>query len=97
MTSINRHTDPNVFKPEHLRDYLTTGELAAKVKKTRHWILRQERNGRLPKPIRVKNGRLMVRLYSPEDVALIQEIFDNAKPGRASDHYGVEPKYGRPK
>lgn len=72
----------NRFKPDNLRDHLTMAEVCAKVSRSRDRIKQLEKEGVLPSPIRVKVGRLRVRLYSPQEVKRIEQHFKNAKPGR---------------
>jgi len=75
-------TSPDVLKPEGFKDYLTMGELLAIVKRDRRRITKLESEGKIPSPIRVRVGRLSVRLYSQEEAATIVRYFENAKPGR---------------
>lgn len=73
---------PDYFKREKFMDYLTLGELAIEVGKDPSWIKKLERDGRLPKPKRVRRGALHIRMYSQYDVELIREFFDEMKPGK---------------
>lgn len=70
------------WKPDKFKDHLTMTELCKRVRRSRDRIKQLEKTGAIPKPIRVKVGRLKVRLYSPEEVAKIEEHFKHAKPGR---------------
>lgn len=70
------------IKPARYADYLTVGELAVAVDKTTTWLKRLERQGRIPKPARVKRGQLEFRLYSPSQVEEIREILSQMRPGR---------------
>lgn len=69
------------WKPVNLRDHKTMAEVCAIVKRDRRRITQLEKAGKLPRPIRVKVGKLKVRLYSPEDVKTIKTYFKNARPG----------------
>lgn len=72
-------------KPKGFEDYLTVMEVARIINRDRSALARLEKKGKLPKPIRVKVGRLQVRLYSPEEVEQIVEYFKNIKPGRPKE------------
>lgn len=85
---VGSKDDSSRWKPDNLLDHLTAGEVGMKVGRTKTRILQLERAGVFPKPIMVKVGRLRVRLYSPEEVAKIDEHFKNARAGRASENYG---------
>lgn len=69
------------WKPKGFEDYLTVAEVCALVNRDRSRLVQLERQGRLPKPVRVRVGRLYVRLYSPVEVRRIEEHFRNARPG----------------
>jgi len=73
------------IKPKGFEDYLTVMEVARLVKRDRSALARAEKRGKLPRPIRVKVGRLQVRLYSPEEVEQVIEHFKNVKPGRPKE------------
>lgn len=73
--------DFNLYKPEGFKDYLTRHELCELVDRDRTRIRELERKGKLPLPIRVKVGKVMVRLYSPEHVANVVAFFE-ARPKR---------------
>ena len=66
---------PAMFKIAGKEHYLTLGELAKLVQRDRSRIKQLERQGRIPAPIRVRHGRHHVRLYSPEQVAVVVEHF----------------------
>ena len=72
---VGSRDDPNRWKPEGMRDHLTLGELARLVERDRSRIIQLEKGGKIVSPVRVKVGRLMVRLYSPSDVREIVEHF----------------------
>jgi hypothetical protein len=82
MTNVGAKDDSSRWKPEQYKHYLTLGEVAEIVSRDRSRIRRLESAGRIAAPIRVKVGRIKVRLYSPEEVAIIVTLFKNAKPGR---------------
>lgn len=69
-------------KPKGFEHHLTVLEVARIVNRDRSALARAEKLGRIPKPVRVKVGRLQVRLYSPEEVEKIKEHFVTVKPGR---------------
>jgi hypothetical protein len=74
--------DLSYLKPERFRDYLTVTELSRLLKKDYSWLLTLERAGRIPQAARVRQGRLMVRLWSPAQVEEIKEIMSKMRPGR---------------
>jgi hypothetical protein len=74
--------DVSTLKPLKFQDHRTIGELAREVDRDVSWIRALEADGRIPKAIRVRRGRLQVRLWSPEQVEEIKEIFRNMRPGR---------------
>lgn len=81
---VLRRGDPNNyarFKPKGYENHLTLAEVCNRVQRDRSRVLQLERKGVLPSPIRVKVGRLKVRLYSEEEAAKIEEHFRNARPG----------------
>lgn len=85
MTLIGQRDKYGRWKPEGFEDYLTITELATLVNRDRSRIIQLEREGVIPSPVRVKVGRLKVRLYSVTEVRAIEEWFRDAKPGpRAS-------------
>lgn len=79
---VGSHDDPSKWKPKGFENYLTINELCQVVNRTRSRIQQLERQGRILAPIRVKIGRLSVRLYSPEDVEQLKHHFATVKSGR---------------
>lgn len=73
------------FKPEGYEKHLTMAEVCAVVNRDRRRITQLEAQGKLPKPVRVKVGRLRVRLYDKKQVAVIQRYFRHAKPGNPNN------------
>jgi hypothetical protein len=73
--------DVSWIKPEAFQDHFTIHEVAREVNKDPTWIRRLEARGRLPKAARVQVGKLAVRLWSPDQVTEIAEIFENMKEG----------------
>lgn len=69
------------WKPDKYKDYLTMAELCAIVRRDRRRIVQLEKTNVLPAPIRVKVGKLSVRLYSLEQARQIEEHFRTARPG----------------
>lgn len=65
------------WKPDELANHKTIQEVADIVKRSTDRIKQLEKKGVLPKPIRVKVGRLQVRLYSPSEVEKIEQHFKN--------------------
>lgn len=78
---VGSKDDYSRWKPEGFKSYRTIQEVATIVQRSTDRIKQLEKAGRLPKPIRVKVGRLAVRLYSPDQVRKIKTHFKNAKPG----------------
>jgi hypothetical protein len=81
MTNVGQRDKYERWKPEGFEDYMTITELATIVNRDRSRIVQLEREGVIPAPIRVKVGRLRVRLYSLAEVRTIEEWFRDAKPG----------------
>lgn len=73
------------WKPKGFEDYLTVNEVVTIIKRDRRRLTQLEKAGKLPRPVRVKVGRLQVRLYSPEEVKQIKAYFKNAKPGNPNN------------
>lgn len=65
-----------IYKAPGFEGYLTRGELADRVGKDRKRLTQLEREGKIPAPIRVGHGECKVRLYSPEDVRLVEAWFN---------------------
>lgn len=78
---VGSRDDPARWKPPTMRNFLTIGELADAVERTTNRIRTLEREGVLPKPVRVKVGRLRVRLYSPQEVRQVKAHFKRAQDG----------------
>lgn len=78
----NRVDDYSRWKPEGFKDYLTLGELCAIVKRDPSRIIQLEKVGKIAAPIRVKVGRLSVRLYTADEAATIGRHFESVKTGR---------------
>ena len=78
---VGSKDDYSRWKPAGFKKHKTIQEVATLVQRSTDRIKQLEKLGRLPKPIRVKVGRLKVRLYSPEEVKVIKVHFKNAKPG----------------
>jgi hypothetical protein len=70
------------IKPRGFKHYLTIGEVAIALRKDKDWIKKLERAGRLPEAKRVSFGELEVRLYSPEQLQEMRDIFATHRPGR---------------
>ena len=70
------------LKPPKYKDYLTISEVARRVNRDVSRIKMLEKEDRIPKAVRHKVGKLEIRLYSPADVAEIETIFANLRPGR---------------
>lgn len=89
MVNIVGSTDNfDRWKPKDKLDWLTLSELARLVSRDTSRIRQLEREGVIAAPIRVKVGRLRVRLYSPAEARKIEQHFrENAKPGQASPRY----------
>jgi hypothetical protein len=62
--------------------YLTLSELARFVGRDPSWIRFLEKEDRIPKAQRVKRGKTMVRLWSPEQASEIATIIEQHRPGR---------------
>jgi DNA-binding transcriptional MerR regulator len=70
------------FKPKNFPEHVTITELSRLIEIDVAWLRRLERAGRIPKAQRVKRGKLMVRLWSPDQVDEIAEIISHHRPGR---------------
>jgi len=74
------------FKPSKFKDHSTLAELCEQIGKDPSWIRVLEAQGRIPKAQRFPHGKLMVRLWSPQQVDEIQSIIAKHKPGRPKGH-----------
>jgi hypothetical protein len=72
----------NYLKPVKFRDYMTLAEVSDHVERDPSWIRLLEKDGRIPRAIRVKRGKVQVRLWSPAQVEEIIEILSHHHPGR---------------
>lgn len=81
MNVVGSKDDYSRWKPDGFKKHKTIQEVATLVHRSTDRIKQLEKLGRLPRPIRVKVGRLQVRLYSPSEVKAIKTHFKNAKPG----------------
>jgi hypothetical protein len=70
------------FKPPKFKDHLTLAELCEQIGKDPSWIRVLEAQGRIPKAVRVKRGKLEIRLWSPEQADEIAKIISKHRPGR---------------
>ena len=77
--------DVNYLKPAKYQDYLTIGEVCEEVDKRPKWIKQLERDGRIPKALRVKRGKVELRLWSPAQVREIKQILSTHRVGRPSN------------
>ena len=73
------------LKPKKFQDHKTISELSRFIKRDISRIRQLEREGRIPKAIRVPRGQNEVRLWSPEQCDEIKEIVDGLRPGRPSN------------
>lgn len=74
--------DLGYMKPHNYQGHMTLTEVAREVGCDSSWIRKLERAGRIPKATRVQRGELMVRLWSPEQVAEIKQIKSTHRVGR---------------
>lgn len=81
MRNFRQDDNAARWKPEGFEGYMTMAELCRVVNRDRSRIVQLEREGVIPAPVRVKVGRLKVRLYSMDEVHAIEEWFRAAKPG----------------
>jgi hypothetical protein len=70
------------LKPKKFQDYLTLSELAEKAERDPSWIRWLEAEDRIPRAIRVKRGKISVRLWSPEQADEVCAIIATHHPGR---------------
>lgn len=73
------------LKPPKFADYFTIGELCEAVDKRPKWIKQLEKAGRIPKALRVKRGKVELRLWSPAQVKEIRKILATHRVGRPSN------------
>ena len=78
---VGSRDDYSRWKPANMLDHKTVQELADLVSRSVSSIYKAERQGRIPKPVRVKAGRLRVRLYSPAECDKIKAHFDTVRSG----------------
>lgn len=81
VNTVGSTDDFKRWKPRNMRNHLTVTELCRAVNRTPSRIKQLEREGRIPKPVRVQVGKLEVRLYSPSEVAKIKAYFNKTNPG----------------
>lgn len=74
--------DLDYWKPQGCKDWLTLKELSEHVQRDMKWLRILEREGRIPKAIRIKRGKLEIRLWSPEQAKEVELILQTLKPGR---------------
>jgi hypothetical protein len=74
--------DLSYLKPPKFQDYFTLSELCEAVNKKPDWIRELENNGRIPRAVRVRRGKVDVRLWSPAQVEEIRKILKTHKVGR---------------
>jgi hypothetical protein len=95
-----RYRKPYDFKPARYKHFLTTIEVARVVHRHPVYIRRLEAKDKLPRAMRVPRGKLSMRLWSPEQVEEIKEIFAKARPGNptGANQYTKHPgaKKSRP-
>ena len=82
MVAVGAKDKYERWKPEGFEKHKTVSEVCRIIKRDRRQLIVLEGKGYIPKPIRVKAGRLQVRLYSPDEVAKIVAYFKDIKPGR---------------
>lgn len=70
------------LKPPRFKEHLTLMEVCERVEKDPSWIRLLEKEGRIPKAVRVKRGQISIRLWSPEQVTEIEGIIAQHRPGR---------------
>lgn len=70
------------YKPKGYEKHLTLTELGRHVNRDTSWIRQLEASGRIPQAVRVRHGKLKIRLWSPAQVKEIEEIFNRMKVGR---------------
>jgi predicted DNA-binding transcriptional regulator AlpA len=74
--------DMRPLKPERFRDWMTIQELSQHTGKTQKWLLKLEKEGRIPQASRLQKRSLGWRLWSPEQVDEIHQILATHKVGR---------------
>lgn len=74
--------DVSFLKPKGMEKYLTITELSREIDRDISWIRRLERNDRIPKAKRVKQGALEIRLWSPVQVKEIRRVIATMRRGR---------------
>src|ERR1044072_3107492 len=72
--------DVTHFKTKRFPEHMTVMEVARAVNRDRSWILKLEKDGRIPKARRVQAGDISVRLWSPEQVEEIKSVLEKMKP-----------------
>jgi hypothetical protein len=81
-TGTKIHPPQNRWKPPGFEHYLTITEAGLQLGKDPRWIKRLDTLGRMPEAKRVQRGLISIRLYSPDQVEEMREIFKTHKPGR---------------
>jgi hypothetical protein len=76
--------DISYLKPIKFKEYFTLTEASREIGCSIEWLRRLEKDGRIPLAVRVKRGKLEIRLWSPAQIEEIQEILATHRPGRPS-------------
>ena len=74
--------DLSYLRPEGCDWHHTIGEVASTFGRDVTYIRKLEREGRIPQALRHQLGKLSIRLWSPEQVVLIENILAGMRPGR---------------
>jgi len=74
--------DMCMLKPERYRDWMTITELSQHTGKNFKYLLKLEKEGRIPTAARLQKGQLAWRLWSPEQVDEIIQILKTHRVGR---------------
>jgi len=79
---------PENLKPKRFMHYLTISEVAKEVRRDVTRIRALEAEGKIPEARRVRRGKLMVRLWSPEQVEEIKQCLKTIRPGNPGKNSG---------
>lgn len=74
--------DVTFMKPKGHENWLTITEVSDRVERDTSWIRKLESENRIPVAKRFPHGKLSIRLWSPRQVAEIEQILSRLRPGR---------------
>lgn len=74
--------DVAYLKPAKFKHYLTLAEMSEECERDPSWLRHLESEGRIPRAMRVRRGKIQIRLWSPDQADEIIRIISTHHPGR---------------